>query len=67
MNFWNYLALAAAILVGLLALVSVLRLLAVYVGNKVWTARGGLQLNCLQAAVCAPLAIWLFTVSGVIA
>lgn len=66
MNFWNYLALAAAILAVLLALVSVLRLLAVYVGNKVWTARGGLQLNLLQAAVCIPAAIWLFTASGVI-
>ncbi|MET3349621.1 UNVERIFIED_ORG: hypothetical protein ABID57_001293 [Arthrobacter sp. UYEF1] len=66
MTFWNYLALAAAILAGLLALVAVLRLLAVYIGNKVWNGRGGLQLNLLQASVCTPLAIWLFTVSGVI-
>ncbi|ALV43129.1 hypothetical protein AU252_19825 [Pseudarthrobacter sulfonivorans] len=65
MNFWNYLALAVAILAGLLALVAVLRILVVYIGNKVWTGRGGLQLNCLQAAVCAPLAIWLVDVSGV--
>lgn len=65
-NFWNYLALAAAILAGLLALVAVLRLLAVYVGNKVWVGRGGLQLNLLHVAVCTPLAIWLFSVSGVI-
>ncbi len=67
MNFWNYLALAASVFAGMLALVAVIRLLAVYIGNKVWTGRGGMQLNCLQAAVCVPLAIWLFTVSGVIA
>lgn len=67
MNLWNYLALSAAILAALLALVAVLRLLAVYVGNKVWTGRGGMQLNCLQAAVCVPLAIWMFNLSGVIA
>lgn len=67
MNLWNYLSLGAAILAALLALVAVLRLLAVYVGNKSWTSRGGLQLNCLQAAICAPMALWLFTLSGVIA
>lgn len=66
MNFWNYLALAAATLTGLLALVAILRILAVYIGNKVWTGRGGLHLNVLQAAICAPLAIWLFNTSGVI-
>jgi hypothetical protein len=66
MSLWNYLAHAAAKLAGLLALVAVLRLLAVYVGNKVWTGRGGLQLNLLQASACTPLAIWMFTVSGVI-
>lgn len=66
MNIWNYLAFGAGILTGLFALVAILRLLAVYVGNKVWTGRGGMQLNCLQAAVCVPLAVWLFTVSGVV-
>lgn len=65
MNLWNYLALAGAVLAALLALVAVLRLLAVYVGNKVWTGRGGMQLNCLQAAACVPLAFWLVNISGV--
>ncbi|UVF61164.1 membrane protein [Arthrobacter phage Aoka] len=66
MTLWNYLALAAAMITGLLALVSILRILVVYIGNKVWTGRGGLQLNILQAAICGPLAAWFLTMTGLI-
>lgn len=66
MTLWNYLALAAALITGLLALVSILRILVVYIGNKVWTGRGGLQLNVLQIAVCVPLAVWFLTMTGLI-
>lgn len=67
MTLWNYLALAGAIVAFLLALVSILRILAVYIGNKVWTGTGGLQLNILIIAIFAPLAIWLAPLTGLFA
>jgi hypothetical protein len=60
----NYFLLGLAIIAGLFALRSVLRILRVSLGFGIWGGGNGFVINALTAGVTGPLAFWLWSVAA---
>ena len=60
----NYFLLGLAIIAGLFALRSALRIMRVSLGFGVWIGGGGFIINALTAAVAGSLAFWLWSVAA---
>lgn len=60
----NYFLLGLAIIAGLFALRSVLRIVRVSLGLNRWQGSWGFGINALIVAVAGPLAFWFWSVAS---